>query len=108
MVGRDIRMPLVDSSQEIRGATSAAVDRATGEAYWKKTSGLMWLMLFIWVFFSFIIHIFAPSLNPIHILGFPLGFYMAAQGSLIAFVVALFWFAKRQNEIDEEFGVQED
>lgn len=62
----------------------------------------------IWFFFSFVVHIFAPSLNSIRILGFPFGFYMAAQGSLIVFVVALFWFGKRQNEIDEEFGVQED
>jgi putative solute:sodium symporter small subunit len=101
-------MPLVDNAQEARSATSAAVDRATGEAYWRKTSGLMWLMLAIWFVFSFGVHVFAPSLNPIHVLGFPLAFYMAAQGSLIAFVVALFWFAKRQNEIDEEHGVQED
>jgi putative solute:sodium symporter small subunit len=68
----------------------------------------MWLVFGIWFFFSFVVHIFAPSLNSIVILGFPLGFYMAAQGSLIVFVVALFWFGKRQNEIDEEFGVQED
>jgi putative solute:sodium symporter small subunit len=101
-------MPLVDNVQEARSATSAAVDRATGEAYWAKTSGLMWVLLGLWIFFSFIVHMFAPAINHIHILGFPLGFYMAAQGSLIAFVVALFWFAKRQNEIDEEFGVQED
>jgi putative solute:sodium symporter small subunit len=33
---------------------------------------------------------------------------MAAQGSLIAFVVMLFWFARRQNNIDEEHGVAED
>jgi putative solute:sodium symporter small subunit len=77
-------------------------------AYWGKTSGLMWLMLAIWAFASFFVHIFAPSLNKIHIIGFPLGFYMAAQGSLIIFVVMLFWFAKRQNEIDEEFGVAEE
>jgi putative solute:sodium symporter small subunit len=101
-------MPLVESSSAPASATAAAVDRATGEAYWRKTSGLMWLVLGIWVFFSFVIHLFAPSINGIHILGFPLGFYIAAQGSLIAFVVALFWFAKRQNEIDEEHGVQED
>ena len=101
-------MPLVEDVKESRGATSAAVDKATGEAYWKKTSGLMWTVMGLWVFFGFGIHLIAPSLNGIHILGFPLGFYMAAQGSLIAFVVALFWFGKRQNEIDEEFGVQED
>ena len=33
---------------------------------------------------------------------------MAAQGSLIVFVVLIFWFAHRQNQIDEEFGVAED
>ena len=37
------------------------------------------------------------QLNNIVILGFPLGFYMAAQGSLIVFVVMLFWFARKQN-----------
>jgi putative solute:sodium symporter small subunit len=101
-------MALVDNAQPVRSAAAAAVDRATGEAYWRKTSGLMWTMLTIWAIASFGIHMFATVLNPIHILGFPLGFYMAAQGSLIVFVVGLFWFAKRQNEIDEEFGVQED
>ncbi|WP_270938108.1 DUF4212 domain-containing protein [Falsiroseomonas oryzae] len=100
-------MPLVEDVN-VRSASSAAVDRATGEAYWKKTSGLMWTVLGIWFFASFAVHFFAPMINPIHILGFPLGFYMAAQGSLIIFVVGLFWFGKRQNQIDEEFGVQED
>jgi putative solute:sodium symporter small subunit len=50
----------------------------------------------------------APQLNGIVIAGFPLGFYMAAQGSLIAFVVLCFWNASGQNKIDEEFGVAED
>ena len=66
----------------------------------------MWIMMALWVFFSFIIHLFVNQLNSIVILGFPLGYYMAAQGSLIAFVVMLFLFAKRQ--IDREEGVAED
>ena len=57
------------------------------QAYWKKTSTLMWTIMFLWLIFSFVIHIWAPSLNKIRFIGFPLGFYMAAQGSLIAFVV---------------------
>jgi putative solute:sodium symporter small subunit len=101
-------MPLVENAGQPVSATAAPVDRATAAAYWRKTSGLMWLMLIIWAFFSFGVHIFAPSLNTIHVLGFPLGFYMAAQGSLIVYVVGLFFFAARQNAIDEEFGVQED
>lgn len=78
------------------------------DAYWRKTSRLMWIIMGWWVFFSFLIPAFAVQLNSITIAGFPLGFYMAAQGSLIAFVVLLFWFAYRQNKIDEECGVEED
>lgn len=101
-------MPLVENVGDPKGARSAATDQINGAAYWKKTSGLMWTVMAIWFIAGFGIHFFATALNPIHILGFPLGFYFAAQGSLIIFVVGLFWFAKRQNEIDEEFGVQED
>jgi putative solute:sodium symporter small subunit len=51
---------------------------------------------------------FVFPLNKITIIGFPLGFYMAAQGSLIAFVVQLFLFAKQQDAIDRKHGVAED
>tara|TARA_R110002020_G_scaffold290928_6_gene506343 strand:+ start:1726 stop:1992 length:267 start_codon:yes stop_codon:yes gene_type:complete len=84
------------------------ITREVAEAHWSKTKRLMITTLAIWFFFGFFIHFFVSSLNTIVILGFPLGFYMAAQGSLIVFVVLIFWFASRQNAIDEEFGVAED
>ena len=70
----------------------------------------MLIHLGVWFFFGFIIHMFVKPLNNIIIpvLGFPLGFYMAAQGSLIVFVVQLFLFTKQQDRIDREFGVAED
>jgi putative solute:sodium symporter small subunit len=80
----------------------------TDEIYWAKTSKLMILMMALWAFFGFGVHMLVVPLNAIKILGFPLGFYMAAQGSLIAFVAMLFWFAKAQNNIDRECGVAED
>lgn len=78
------------------------------EAHWAKTRNLMWVSLAIWAVFSFFIHMLVTVLNGVVIAGFPLGFYMAAQGSLIVFVIQIFWFAHRQNQIDEEFGVAED
>jgi putative solute:sodium symporter small subunit len=87
-----------------RGAV-AETDRT---AYWNKTRSLMLVVLALWFIFSFVVHMFVVPLNSIVILGFPLGFYMAAQGSLIAFVIMLFWFARSQNQIDEEHGVAED
>lgn len=86
----------------------AAMTPAQRAAYWRKTSGLMWTIMILWFIFSFGIHLFAVQLNQVAFLGFPLGFYMAAQGSLIAFVVLCFWNAMAQNKIDKEFGVAED
>lgn len=101
-------MPLVEPGSAPGPSKGAPIDPAVTAAYWKKTSALMWTMLAIWFVFSFLIHAFSPALNEIQFLGFPLGFYMAAQGSLIVFVVVLFWFASKQNSIDEEFGVEEE
>jgi putative solute:sodium symporter small subunit len=80
------------------------------EAHWKKTTTLMLTHLGVWFFFGYIVHMFVVPLNKITIpiLGFPLGFYMAAQGSLIAFVVMLFMFARQQDRIDREHGYAED
>jgi putative solute:sodium symporter small subunit len=70
----------------------------------------MFAHLAVWFFFGYIIHMFVRQLNTITVpyLGFPLGFYMAAQGSLIVFVVMLFVFARQQDKIDRDHGVAED
>jgi putative solute:sodium symporter small subunit len=88
----------------------AQPNSANDEAHWRKTTNLMLIHLGIWFFFGYIIHMFVKPLNKIviPILDFPLGFYMAAQGSLIVFVVMLFVFARQQNKIDREFGVAEE
>ncbi len=37
------------------------------EIYWQKTSKLMWIMMILWAFFSFIVHMFVVPLNNIKI-----------------------------------------
>jgi len=32
---------------------------------------------------------------------------MSAQGSIVVFVVLIFWFANKQEKIDEKFGYSE-
>ncbi len=78
------------------------------ERHWSRTSALMWIMMILWAFFSFFVHFFVDTLNTIKIMGFPLGFYMASQGSLVAFVVMLFIFSSRQEAIDRQEGVAEE
>jgi putative solute:sodium symporter small subunit len=87
-----------------------ADSKANETAHWDKTTRLMFTHLGVWFFFGYVIHMFVVPLNKITIpiLGFPLGFYMAAQGSLIVFVVMLFMFAKQQNKIDRDHGYAEE
>lgn len=84
------------------------LDAAQMQRYWSKTSRLMWTIFALWLFFGFVVPLLAVQLNSFKFLGFPFGFYMAAQGSLIAFVAMCIWNAIAQNKIDEEFGVHED
>ena len=77
------------------------------ERHWEKTKGLMFLTLAIWFIFSIVIFMFGEGLNTGSFLGYPLAYYMCAQGSIVIFVVLIFWFANRQEKIDEEFGFAE-
>jgi putative solute:sodium symporter small subunit len=79
-----------------------------GRRYWRKTSQLMWIVLVLWACLGLGVHLFASDLNRVVLFGFPLGYFMAAQGSLIGFVVLIFWYARRQNRIDEDFNLAED
>ena len=79
-------------------------DMSKQTEHWGKTKSLLWITLIIWAFFAFIIHLFGTSLNG----SFPGAYYMAGQGAQLAFVILTFWFASRQNKIDEEFGFSED
>ena len=77
--------------------------------YWRYNVRLTAALLVVWFVVTFLLGgIFASALNEFVVLGFPLGFYMAAQGSLIVFVVMLFMFARQQNRIDREHGYAEE
>jgi putative solute:sodium symporter small subunit len=83
-------------------------DASQRAEHWRRTKSLMIVHLIIWFVFAYLLHWFAPQLNGMSVLGFPLGFYMAAQGSLIVFVVQLFIFVRQQDRIDVECGMAED
>ena len=57
---------------------------------------------------TFVVPIFAEQLNHYSLLRFPAGFYLAAQGAVVIFVVLLFWAMGRQESVDRKFGAAED
>ena len=90
--------------------------RASGELtdaqknqYWRYNVTLTTVLLIIWFVVTFIISgLMAGWLNNYTILGFPLGYYMAAQGSLAIFVVEIAVYAHLMNKKDEEYGIREE
>lgn len=85
-----------------------STDTSRRAEHWQRTKTLMIITLTIWFIFSFVVHWFASALNAFTFLDFPLGFYMAAQGSEIIFVITLFWFVKSQHAIDRDCGFAEE
>ena len=76
--------------------------------HWAKTRNLTIVILILWAFFSFVLPWNAHALNSMKFIGFPLGFYFTAQGSLIAFVLLIFFQNMLQDKIDDEFGMGEE
>ncbi|WP_423906416.1 DUF4212 domain-containing protein [Candidatus Spongiihabitans sp.] len=83
-------------------------DSSQRVVHWARTKRLMIITLTIWFIFSFAVHWIADSLNAFSFLGFPLGYYMAAQGSEVIFVILIFWFVRAQQKIDQETGFAEE
>ena len=78
------------------------------EQHWEKTRGLLFVTLAIWFVFSIGIFLFAAEMNEVTgPFGYPLTYWFTCQGSLGIFVILIFWFANRQEKIDEEFGFSE-
>ncbi|MEO8544434.1 MAG: DUF4212 domain-containing protein [Burkholderiaceae bacterium] len=84
-------------------------DEDSSHAYWKATLSLLTRILIIWFLVSFGAGIlFAPLLDNIQLGGYPLGFWFAQQGSIYIFIVLIFYYAKKMNDIDRRFDVHED
>ena len=79
------------------------------QAYWKATIKLLTNILIVWFLVSFGAGIvFAEQLNNFKLGGYPVGFWFAQQGAIYIFIVQIFYYAKRMNEIDREFNVHEE
>ena len=77
------------------------------EEYWHKNLVITGILLVIWFIVTFVEGWYARELNSMSFLGFPLGFYMSAQGSLIVYVILIWIYQKYMNGLDREYDVHE-
>ena len=85
------------------------MQRSNRLAYWQANLRLVGLCLGIWFLCSFGFGVlFVEQMSTIRIGGFQLGFWFAQQGSIYVFVLLIFFYAWRMNQIDRRFDVHED
>jgi len=75
--------------------------------YWRKNLVITAILLAVWFIATFVEGWYARELNNITFLGFPLGFYMSAQGSLIIYVAIIGIYAWYMTKLDKKYGVNE-
>jgi putative solute:sodium symporter small subunit len=75
--------------------------------YWQKNLRLTAILLGIWFVATFVLIWYAIPLSGINFFGWPLSFYMAAQGSLVIYVAIIGYYALAMRKSDIEHGVHE-
>jgi putative solute:sodium symporter small subunit len=83
-------------------------ENSDNNAYWAANIRLVTICLVIWALCSYGFGILLrPLVAGIEVGGTDLGFWFAQQGSILVFLVLIFFYAFRMNSIDKKFGVDE-
>ena len=78
--------------------------QAAKKAYWNANITVVLILMGIWFLFGCVLSIFAVDpLNKIKLGGFPLGFWMAQQGTTIAFIFVIFAYVLIMKKLDVKF-----
>ncbi len=83
-------------------------DKSSSNAYWAANIRIITICMVIWALVSFGFGIILrPLLSGIAIGGTDLGFWFAQQGSILTFIVLIFFYTWYMNRLDREHGVDE-
>jgi len=77
------------------------------DLYWHKTRRLTLGLLVLWFLVTFVLNWFARELNQFQLFGFPLGFYLGAQGLLFIYLLIIWYYNRRMRKLDAEFGIED-
>lgn len=75
--------------------------------YWRRNLKMTTLLLLIWFFVSFVTTFFAREISEIPFFGFPLAFYLGAQGAPLLYLAIIGSYARYMNRLDREYGVSD-
>jgi putative solute:sodium symporter small subunit len=75
--------------------------------YWRYKRRLTVQLLAIWLFSTFSVIYFARELNNLTLFGWPLSYYMAAQGLALVYLALIFIYNRRIGKMEEAMQAAE-
>jgi putative solute:sodium symporter small subunit len=72
----------------------------TRRQHWRKTRAMTGWLLLLWLLTGFCVAFFARELTGLSVFGWPLSFYLAAQGASLVYLAILGFYAWRMRRLD--------
>jgi putative solute:sodium symporter small subunit len=72
--------------------------------YWRRTRSMTFWLMLLWFIVTFSAIFFARQLSVYTFLGWPISFFMAAQGSILIFVAIIAFYAWRMQRLDDVYN----
>ncbi len=83
--------------------TMPSMSNKAGHRLWRQTQQLTAVLLLVWVAISLAGAWFARGLNGVTLFGFPLGFWVAAQGALLAFLLIIVVYVVCMDHLESRY-----
>lgn len=83
------------------------IDKEVADRYFREKTRNIVIYFIIWFIVSYGVVLFAEPLSNVNFIGFPLHYYMGAQGAVVTFIILLFVNAKLGDKLDQKYGIDE-
>lgn len=78
------------------------MDKTIRRHHWQQTRRMTGWLLLLWLITTFCAAFFARELHNLSIFGWPLSFYLAAQGASLVYLAIIGFYAWRMRRLDRQ------
>lgn len=97
-----------EKSATERVAERLGLEESDVQEYWQRNVRLIVVLFVVWFVVSFLAAILlANPLTDVRFGEIPVAFWFAQQGSIMVFVLLIFVYVRRMNQLDREYGVED-
>ncbi|MBG7619177.1 DUF4212 domain-containing protein [Herbaspirillum sp. AP02] len=75
---------------------------------WHRTRRMTGWLLALWFLATFFFIYFARELDQVHLFGWPISFYMAAQGMMLIYLAIVVVYVRRMRRIEQAVRREQD